>query len=152
MISFGANYQPWLTVCCAYPAKMLDIYLCSAEQLKGKEEILEIQADFEEYAGLIRYDMIPLWNLRPLTEKTSTYPNPSIDKINYEHQIFSQRLDPKCEYLIRNIDMEITNIRRLNGDLYITCPMNQPCEWQMYEVSRIDRKGTYSVPSSVESI
>ena len=33
---FGANYQPWLTVCCAYPAKMLDIYLCSAEQLKGK--------------------------------------------------------------------------------------------------------------------
>ena len=86
---FGANYQPWLTVCCAYLTKMLDVYLCSAEQMKGKEEILEIQADFEEYAGLIRYDMIPLWNLRPLTEKTSTYPNPSVDKINFEHQIFS---------------------------------------------------------------
>lgn len=143
---FGANYQPWLTVCCAYLVKMLDIYLCSAEQIKGKEEILEIQTDFEEYAGLIRYDMIPLWNLQPLTEKTSTYPNPSVDKTNYEHQIFSQRLDEKCEYLVRNTDVEITNIRRLNGDLYITCPMDQPCEWQMYQVNRIDRKGKYPYP------
>ena len=143
---FGANYQPWLTVCCAYLAKMLDVYLCSAEKMKGKEEILEIQADFEEYAGLIRYDMIPLWNLRPLTEKTSTYPNPSVDKINFEHQIFSQRLDPKCAYLVRNTDMEITNIRRLHGDLYITCPMDQPCEWQMYQVNQIDQKETYPYP------
>ena len=143
---FGANYQPWLTVCCAYLKKMLDVYLCSAERLRGKEEISEIKVDFEEYSRLIHYNMVPLWNLRPLTEKTSTYPAPSIDKINYEHQIFSQRLDSQCEYLIRNTDIEITNIRRLNGDLYITCPMDQPCEWRMYQVDRMTGKENYRYP------
>lgn len=143
---FGANYQPWLTVCSAYLSKMLDIYICAAEEMKEKEEIHEIKTDFEEYAELVRYDMVPLWNLRPLTEKTSTYPNPSIDKINYEHQIFSQKLDPQCEYLIRNTDIEITNIRRLNGDIYITCPIDQPCEWQMYQVNQKTGKENYPYP------
>ncbi len=143
---FGANYQPWLTVCTAYLKKMLDVYLCSAERMRGKEDILEIKVDFEEYSRQIHYDMVPLWNLRLLTEKTSTYPAPSIDKVNYEHQIFSQRLDSQCEYLIRNTDIEITNIRRLNGDLYITCPMDQPCEWQMYQVDRMTGKENYRYP------
>ena len=143
---FGANYQPWFTVCTAYLSKMLDVYLCNTEAMKEIEEILEIQVDFEEYSGQIRYDMVPLWNLELLTEKTSTYPNPCIDKINYEHQIFSQKLNPQCEYLIRNTDMEITNIRRLKGDLYITCPIDQPCEWQLYQVNHSSGKEKYPYP------
>lgn len=143
---FSVNYQPWFTVCTAYLSKMLDVYLCSAEAMRGKEEILEIQVDFEEYAGQIRYDMVPLWNLEPFTEKTGTYPNPCIDRIYYEHQIFSQKLDPRCEYLIRNTDVEITNIRRLRGDLYITCPVDKPCEWQMYQVNQYSGKESYLYP------
>lgn len=143
---FGANYQPWYTVCTAYLSKILDVYICHAEKMKEKENILEIQVDFEEYASCIRYDMVPLWNLEPVTEKTSTYPNPSIDKINYEHQIFSRRLNPRCGYLIRNTDMEITNIRRLKGDLYITCPVEQPCEWMLYQVNCGTGKEHYPYP------
>ncbi|MBD5552688.1 MAG: hypothetical protein HDQ96_16230 [Lachnospiraceae bacterium] len=143
---FGANYRTWFTVCTAYITKMLDVYLCDAEKIEGKEEVLEIWIDFKEYSELVQYDVIPLWNLKPLTEKTSTYPNPCIDKINYEHQIFSQKLDPKCEYLIRNTDVETTNIRRLNGDLFITCPINQPCEWQMYQVCQCSGKENYPYP------
>lgn len=137
---FGANYQPWLTVCEAYLTKMLDVYLCSAEPMDDPGEIVEIEVDFEEYSNQIQFGMIPLWNLQPLTEKTSTYPNPSIDKANYEHQIFSYRLKNECEYLIRNTDVEITNIRRLNGDLFITCPIDMPCQWRLYEVNK--RRGT----------
>lgn len=136
---FGANYKPWLTICEAYLTKMLDVYLCSAEQMTDIEEIAGIQVDFEEYQQQIHTDMVPLWNLQPLTEKTSTYPTPSIDKINFEHQIFSHRLKEGCEYLIQNTDVEITNIRRLNGDLYITCPIEKPCEWHLYQIN--GRKG-----------
>jgi hypothetical protein len=143
---FSTNYLSWSTVCAAYLNKMLDVYLYDSEPMKGKENILEIQVDFEEYSSQIRYDMIPLWNLQPLTEKTSTYPSPGIDKINFEHQIFSQRLDSGCEYLVCNTDIEITNIRRRNDDLIISCPLEQPCEWQLYQVNRRTGKEHYSYP------
>lgn len=143
---FGANCQPWFTVCTAYLAKMLDVYLCGAEEMKGKEEVLEARADFEEYDGCIRYDMVPLWNLETLTVKTGSYPEPCIDKVNYEHQIFSRSLHPECEYLVQNTDMEITNIRRIGGDLFITSPKNVPCEWRLYQVSSEPGKENYLYP------
>lgn len=143
---FALNYQSWTTVCEAYLMKMMDVYLMSVEDMKKDEVIQEIQVDFEEYAGMVHYDMIPLWNLKRLKEKTSTYPEPAIDKINYEHQIFAHRLESGCEYLVMNTDIEITNIRRLNGDLYITCPMDRPQEWFLYQVNKAAGNEKYLYP------
>ncbi|MGN0305818.1 MAG: hypothetical protein ACI4D2_06655, partial [Lachnospiraceae bacterium] len=122
---FGETGQPWLTVCGAYLNKLLDVYLCRCEHFQEKEEILRIQVDFEEYADLIHYDMIPLWNLQTIEEKSSTYPEPCIDRINFEHRIFAHRLKSDCAYLVKNRGVEISNIRRLNGDLSITCPIGR---------------------------
>lgn len=143
---FAANNQPWTTVCEAYLSKMMDVYLCSAEDMPGQDEIREIQVDFEEYSDMVKNEMIPLWNLKKLSEKTSTYPEPSIDKINYEHQIFSHRLCAESEYLVMNTDVEITNIRRVNGDLLITCPVDKPCEWNLYQVNRRNEREKYPYP------
>lgn len=114
--------------------------------MEKEGEILGIRADFEEYGEQILPDMIPLWNLSELTEKTSTYPIPCIDQIHYEHRIFAQRLRTDCEYLIRNTDMEVTGIRRLNGDLYITCPKEQPCVWKLYQASVPEGRERYTYP------
>lgn len=134
---FMVNYQPWTTVCEAYLAKMIDVCLYEVEEMGPKEIIQEVRVDFEEYAGLVRYDMIPLWNLKQIREKTSTYPDPAIDKINYEHMIFSHRLNEESEYLVMNTDIEIIHIRReKNRDLKITCPADTPREWQLYEVNK----------------
>lgn len=143
---FAVNYQPWVTVCEAYLAKMLDVYLCSAESLPEKDDIEEIRVDFEEYSEWVRNEMIPLWNLKKIHEKTSTYPEPSIDKTNYEHQIFSHRLNADCEYLVMNTDVEITNIRRVKGDLLITCPADRPCDWSLYQVNKRKDKLRYPYP------
>ncbi len=143
---FGVNFQPWFTVNIAYLSKLANIYLSSSEKIKDSEQIEKIQIDFEEYSNQIQYDMIPLWNLWPLTEKTSTYPNPCVDKTNYEHQFFAQRLKSDCGYLVRDTDAEITNIRRMNGDLYITCPIERPCEWHLYEVHRATGREAYLYP------
>ena len=143
---FGVNFQPWFTVNTAYLSKLADVYLCASEKIKDGEQIEKIQIDFEEYTNQVKYDMIPLWNLWPLTEKTSTYPNPCVDKINYEHQFFAQRLKPDCGYLVRDTDTEITNIRRINGDLYITCPIERPCEWHLYEVHQATGREIYQYP------
>lgn len=143
---FSANYKPWTTVCEAYLMKILDVYLESVEDMKKKEKIVEIKVDFEEYNNVAKYDIIPLWNLKQIYEKTSTYPDPSIDKINYEHQIFSHRLEVESEYLVMNTDIEITNIRRQNGDLFITCPIDRPQEWSLYQVNRKRKNEKYLYP------
>lgn len=143
---FAANNQPWTTVCEAYLSKMLDVYLCTSEEIPDQDTIQEIIVDFAEYSDAVRYEMIPLWNLKKISEKTSTYPEPSIDKTNYDHQIFAHRLQAACEYLVMNTDVEITNIRRINGDLLISCPQDRPIEWKLYQVNKNDRKGHYPYP------
>lgn len=143
---FAANSRPWTTVCEAYLMKMLDVYLLTAEKIPEKDTILEIQVDFEEYADIVQYDRIPLWNLKKVREKTSTYPEPCIDKINYEHRIFAHRLNPDYEYLVADTDVEITNVRRVDGDLLITCTLDAPYEWELYRIGREEEKGHYDYP------
>lgn len=136
---YEANYQPWTTVCTAYLMKLLDVYLCASEEIReneGSAVIEEIVVDFEEYAESVHYHMIPLWNLRTATEKTSAYPEPCIDKTNYEHVIFAHRLEKGCEYLVKDTKAEITNICRSHGDLSIVCPIERPVKWQLYCVDR----------------
>ena len=66
--------------------------------------------------------------------------------MNYEHLFFAQRLKPDCGYLVRDTETEITNIRRIHGDLYITCPIEKPCEWHLYEVHQATGKEIYQYP------
>lgn len=143
---FITNYQSWTTVCEAYLMKILDVYLIDVEEMKKNEVIKEVEIDFQEYSSLVRYHMIPIWNLKQIMEKTSTYPEAGIDRINYEHQIFKHRLISECEYLVMNTDVEITNIRRLNGDLLITCPVEKPMEWKLYQVNKRKNKKNYPYP------
>ncbi len=146
---FLASGQPWTTVCTAYLNKLFELCLTECEEMKGEEKILEIIPDFEEYGDVVEYDVFPLWNLKRIQEKSSTYPEPCINKINYEHQIYSQRLDPECEYLVCNPEVEITGIRRQRGDLLITCPEEKPWEWQLYEIH--PDRGTREYPYPVLS-
>ncbi len=143
---FAANFKPWTTVCAAYLRKLYDVFPVFVEDIGKEEEIREIRVDFEEYAGVVSCDVFPLWNLKEITEKTSIYPEPAFDKIHYEHQIFAHRLERGCQYLVMNQEEEITNIRRRNGDLLITCPQERPIEWSLYQVNREAGTGRYLFP------
>lgn len=143
---FIANSRAWNTVCQAYLTKLCDVNLYETEEIGRGEQVQKIQVDFEEYEGCVLYDVIPMWNLRSIREKTNTYPDAAIDKINYEHMIFAHRLKPNCQYLIKNTDVEIANIRRQNGDLIITCPVDKPVEWEMYQVNKESNEQTYMYP------
>lgn len=143
---FTANCRPWSTVCGAYLMKLFDVVLRDSEEIGKGETIRRVEVDFEDYAGLAVCDVIPLWNLREFQEKTSTYPDAALDRINYEHQIFAHRLRADCEYLVTNTEVEITNIRRVKGDLVISCPEERPVEWSFYQVSRESGQGRYPYP------
>ena len=77
---FTSNYLPWSTVCAAYLHKFFRVELIAVEDIDPKETIQEIRVDFEGYSSHVRYDCFPLWNLAPVSEKTSTYPEPCMDR------------------------------------------------------------------------
>ena len=143
---FTSNYLPWSTVCAAYLHKFYQVDLIAVEDIDPKETIQEIQVDFEGYSARVRYDCFPLWNLAPISEKTSTYPEPCIDRTNYDHRIFAHRLMSDRQYLVANTDVEITNVRRLEGDLFITCPEENPHQWMLYRVDCPSKQSHTSYP------
>ena len=143
---FTSNYLPWSTVCAAYLHKFFRVELIAVEDIDPKETIQEIRVDFEGYSSHVRYDCFPLWNLAPVSEKTSTYPEPCMDRTNYDHRIFAHRLMQDRQYLVANTDVEITNVRRLEGDLFITCPEENPHQWMLYRVDRPSKQSRTSYP------
>ena len=42
--------------------------------------------------------------------------------------------------------MEITNVRRVQGDLLITCALDAPHEWELYRIGREEERGHYRYP------
>lgn len=132
---FGANYLSWTTVCCAYLNKIFELSFLAPSNIGKKETVLEVQVDWKEFSSYLRYQPVPLWNITKVIEKTSTFPEPCLDKTNYEHYIYSNKLQENCQYLVTNTEVEITNIRRVEGDLILTCPEASTKEWILYQVN-----------------
>jgi hypothetical protein len=130
---FNLNYLPWRSVCAPYLYKLFDVYIDGIENWNAQESIEEAVIDFEEYAPAIRYHQVPLWNLETVAIRTSTYPEPCVDKINYEHRIFRHKFQEDARYLVTNSDVSVANIRWTKGDLLITCPLEDPVTWEMYQ-------------------
>lgn len=143
---FLSNSKYWITLCDAYLHKMYTVRLCSVEQMPSTEEIGEVSVNFEEYTDAVRYHMIPLWNIEHIEEKTSTYPVPCKDQLYFEHRIYAHRLDADCRYLVTNVDTEVADIRRVHGDLIITCPVDTPYQWRLYKLNPKPQKMAYRYP------
>lgn len=144
--SFICNDVSWNTVCTAYFHKLFEVSICSLESITPIEEISEVVVDFEEFSEAVNYHMVPLWNLELIEEKSSTYPVPCEDKINYEHRIYDHRLQEECSYLVIGNSTEVTHVSRVQGDLIITAPETIPHEWQLYKFGKSLKEGKYTYP------
>ena len=134
--TFLYNHLPWNTVCIAYLTKLFDVFIESAADLPDNAKVETIQVDFDDYENAIIYDCVPLWNISEIKEKSSTYPDPCIDSINYQHCIFAQKLTPGCQYLVANNDVPLLEIKRSKeGDVLITCTKSVPWPWKLYQIS-----------------
>lgn len=130
---FLNNGIPWKTVCAPYLYKLYDVSVIDAE-CPEDEEIEEIVIDFEELAPYVRYRFVPMWNIRTVERKTSSYPDFCLDRIHYLHCIYETKLDPDKDYLIAG-ELPLWNVSRINGELQIQCGEENPVSWQLREFS-----------------
>lgn len=128
---FLNNGIEWKTVCAPYLHKIFDVLLIKTE-CPQDEEIQKITPQFEEYEPYMKYDYVPVWNIRKIKCKTSAYPEFCLDKIHYEHRIFEAKIVKENDYLVLG-ERQLWNVYRLRGDLLIQCDEAMPVEWELRE-------------------
>ena len=136
---FNQNKISWQSVCAPYLHKIFDVYLCSTER-SVDEQIVEVKVDFEELTEYVGYDYVPIWNVEAIVEKTSVYPEPCMDQIHYQHIIYKHRLEEDKEYLVTDRDIDLLNVRKINGDLWITCSESAAHKWNLYKINHNEWK------------
>lgn len=129
---FIENGMEWNTVCSPYLFKYFDVKIVKTEW-KMDTPIKEIKVDFDEYQKYVRYDLIPMWNIRVQEERSGAYPVLAVDRIHYEHIIYRERFAANKDYLICQGDSKLWNVFRDNGDIHIICDNDKPVRWKLIE-------------------
>ncbi len=141
---FEENGLEWRTICAPYLGKYFDVQIKKATC--PEDDIVEISVDFEEYAEKIVYDLVPMWNVRYIEERTSAYPDFALDRIHYEHCIYKNRFQEKRDYLVQAEGIKLWEVFWQNGDMHIVCDRDQPMKWKLLEIGYDAWKQTYDMP------
>lgn len=142
----GLNYLPWRSLNIAYLFKLFDVYVVSIEEWDEQTEVQEVTTNFEEFDEKIFYKPLPLWNARAVTIKGNSYPQPAVDRKYFEHYLYKKQFRSGYEYLLRNSEVVVRNIRRQGGDFYIDCDSELPYDWQFYEFEYAPNAADYENP------
>lgn len=142
---FEKNGIPWKTACIPYLSKFFDVEVlatdCPADQTVTKYKI-----DFEEYEDIIKYDVVPMWNVRVLKEKTGAYPDLAVDRVHYEHVIYRNRFAENRDYLVAEKDVNLWNVFFQDGDMHIVCDNPTPRTWYFLEFNYQIRQVKWETP------
>ncbi len=131
------NQAPWRTVNCPYLFKLFDVYVTEIDQWDDQLQVVKVTVDFEEYADNVRYDLLPIWNLKPVVIKANAYPQPAVERGYYEHYLYKRQFQEGKNYMLRKADGVLRDIFWSKGDLYIICDSELPGDWEFYECSKL---------------
>lgn len=143
---FENNGIAWTTVNMPYLNKFYDVEVLRT-QCPEDENILKFQVDFEDYAKFVRFDLIPTWNVRFLTEKTGAYPDLAVDRVHYEHCIYRSHFKENRQYLVADAEVRLWDVFMQDGDLHVTCNDQNPRNWKLMELNDValQRSNAYPV-------
>lgn len=155
--TFVNNNIRWTTVNMPYIHKIAKVILVSYEDdFERDENIIRIDIDFKEYSQYIKYDMVPVWNIKNIKMKCNGFPLPCIDKINYEHSISIDKEGKENGYLVNASDEEIKYITFKDGSISVISQVSDPITWDLYKIVKYKedklKKYEYEVMSNYMNI
>ncbi|WP_315076453.1 normocyte-binding protein [uncultured Clostridium sp.] len=155
--SFINNNAMWKTVNMPYINKIAQIFLTKCEdQIDEEEEIVKINIDFGDYSKYIKYDMVPLWNIKEIKLKCAGFPVPCIDKVNYEHDISIEKEGTNHGYLV-NLDEENMDYVTIKKNyITITSKISASSPWLVYKIVNYKedntKKDNYEIMSNYKNV
>lgn len=129
---FQDNHIPWETVNMAYLDKFYDLYLYlpTGQSVMESEEI---NIDFDDFEEAVRRNIVPLWNIEPVTYESKGFMVPCIDGIYYEHEFALADENSGDGYLIQARE-EIMEIRHEEKKIVIKSPKENFQGWSAVRV------------------
>lgn len=154
---FINNNIMWKTVNMPYINKIAEIQLINCEdKIDIDEEIIKINIDFGDYSKYIKYDMVPLWNIKEIKMKCSGFPMPCIDKINYEHIIPIKKEGEKNGYLVNLDEENMDYVTIKNNYITITSKIAVSSPWLVYKIVNYkednNKKENYEIMSNYKNV
>ncbi|MBN1074117.1 normocyte-binding protein [Clostridium botulinum] len=154
---FINNNIMWKTVNMPYINKIAQIFLTKCEdQIDEEEEIVKINIDFGDYSKYIKYDMVPLWNIKEIKLKCAGFPVPCIDKVNFEHDISIEKEGTNHGYLV-NLDEENMDYVTIKKNyISITSKISDSSPWLVYKIVNYKedntKKDNYEIMSNYKNV
>ncbi|MFR2888493.1 normocyte-binding protein [Clostridium butyricum] len=129
---FINNNIPWSTINNPYIHKFANVILVGTkEELNSEEKIEKIDIDFGEYSKYIRYDMVPMWNVKEEAMKSTSFPVPCVDKINFEHNI---QVAKGNGYLVEVDEESINYVMFKEGTIIVSSDTEKSDMWNVLEI------------------
>lgn len=144
--TFKNNGAVWNTVILSHLIRIFSLSICEVHTDKIQGDFIDFNVDFEEYSSKIIRDIIPLWNIKSLTEMTSSFPISINDGIKYEHSIFLEEKKKDTKIIVGNLDVEIYEIVKSDDKFLIICNDGTPREWLFYEIFKNTKNSSYDFP------
>ncbi len=132
--TFQKNDIPWKTINNPYANKFFDIILTKCETMSEEEEIKEISFNLEEFEKYKSIDIIPLWNIERLKEKSTIFPSPTEDRINFEHIIPLNKKERESGFLVETEEEAVRYIKRTQEKLIIISTQEKSDNWNMLKI------------------
>lgn len=136
--TFQKNGIPWQTANHPYAHKFADIVLVHCDRKPDPaEEVIEATVDLEEYEPYKRPDVIPLWNIEKLQLKSTGFPIPAQDRVNFEHALSLHKTGTEHGYLVAESgDAAIRYIKRSAEELTVVTPLEKSGIWQVLKLTK----------------
>lgn len=133
--AFQKNSIPWRTVNNPYANKFFDVSLVNCEGIIGEdEEVLEIKVNLEEFEPFKMSNMVPLWNIERLAVKSTSFPVPAQDRINYENILSLRKLGTEHGYLVDEEEGIIKYLKRTPEELNIVSSVEKSGTWEVLKI------------------
>lgn len=149
--SFILNNIKWKTINVAYISKFFDVVLTKYDKLPEDEVIENIEFYFDEYDENVIYNAIPLWNVKSEMISCSTFPVPTIDKVNYEHTISIQGSDTSIGYLVSEENQEISYVVNSENEISIIADEEKAKVWSIIKIIQPKSTSFNSYPYDIIS-
>jgi len=140
------NFIPWRSINIPYLYKLFDVYVVKVEEWDDQLEVKKVTVEFDEFGEKLFPKPLPLWNVGETVIKANAYPQPAIDRKYFEHYLYKAQFNENYDYLLKDADTLIRNIRREDGDLYIICDSDLPGDWNFYEFRPSPNPKNYELP------
>lgn len=144
--AFGSNGAKWHPVILSYLIRTFSVSVRHVDNGEVKGNFIGFTVDFGTFENRMVRDILPLWNIKELTQKTSSFPISVDEGLKYEHSVLLEEKDDSSSIIVGNLDTNLYAVAVHGEEISIICSDKDPKEWLFYEVCENTKETTYQFP------